>query len=107
MFSQKKWVVEEVSDFFVEAEAIHKKKLEGRRIDCHTIIVANIFSDEDFESDFESSWSNDQDSNKFDIESLQEQHWYHLDHDGSQLKCQLLCVSELIKQLLLLIYLGS
>ncbi len=78
-----------VQDFFFEVEDLHRKKLDGQRVHLDVMICADIFVDEDLDSDNVESW-NSVPSKKFEIQSLQETHWYYLTIDHNKIRGQLL-----------------
>ncbi len=94
---------EYVKDFFIEAESIHNKKLQGQRIDYDVMISADIFADEEYEKDELDEWfapSNNQHSISQLKDQLKEDTWYRLLIDDKEVNARLLVSSELTEELI-------
>ncbi|TQV81414.1 DUF1631 family protein [Aliikangiella coralliicola] len=89
-----------IQDFFIETEDLHARKLNGQRVNYDVMISADIFADEEYESnDIDSWYQPPQDSTFFDLESLEEGKWYHLTHEGEEIRSKLLLINGLSKEL--------
>ncbi|MFT6734552.1 MAG: hypothetical protein ACJAS9_002754 [Polaribacter sp.] len=92
---------EYVNSFFLEAEELHRKKLDGKRVRLDVIISADIFSDEEYEKDNFLTWqqTDDKELSCFDIENLEENGWYFLNIDGNKSRSKLFMINRLTEKL--------
>jgi len=97
-FEQLDLVNEYMKAFFLEIEDIHRKKLDGQRVHLDVMISADIFGDEDFDTeDYDAYSPKQQDS--FEIQSLMEGHWYHLTIEDQKVRCKLLMINQFSEKL--------
>ncbi len=101
LFDDKNSTNEYVNSFYLEAEELHRKKLEGKRVQLDMMICADIFADEDYEKDETLHWyqTEEPDISCFDIESLEENGWYFLNVNGIKSRNRLFMVNKLTKKL--------
>ncbi|MCW8879814.1 MAG: DUF1631 family protein [Kangiellaceae bacterium] len=88
-----------IRDFFVETETLHAKKLRGERVDYDVMISADIFADEEYESNDVDSWYEQPVQESFDVESLKPDSWYHIIANEDVVRARLLLKCELTREL--------
>jgi hypothetical protein len=99
-FEQADCFNEYVKEFFVEAESIHTKKLEGKRADYDVVISADIFADEIYGDEELDEWSEKpKNTVSFDINSLTEGDWYQVNQDNVISQVRLLSINHLTNEL--------
>lgn len=89
-----------VKDFFFEIESIQNRKLNGERVQLDVMISADIFADEEYESDSIDEWHYPVKKSTLDVNTLEEGAWYEVEHKNLDIRCQLLAIDELNKQLI-------
>jgi len=97
-FEELNLVNEYMKAFFLEVEELHRKKLDGKRVHLDVMISADIFGDEEFDLEDYDGWSPQQ-KNTFEIQSLIEGHWYHLNIEDQKVRCKLLMINQLNQKL--------
>jgi len=100
IFSEQETLDTYVKEFFIEAESLHAKKLQGQRVQYDVMISADIFADEEYEKDDPETWYQSSQDKIVDIDSLQEQSWYSLTLSNETVRCRLLMINRLIKALI-------
>jgi len=87
-----------VESFFVEIEELHRKKLDGQRVQLDMMISANIFDDEKSTPEPSRVWGR-MPQDIIDIKSLKQGNWYNLSIDGQKVRSELLMINELTEEL--------
>jgi len=98
---------EYVNSFFLEAEELHRKKLDGKRVRLDVMISADIFADEEFDANkgYEKkepvSWHQAEEEafSCFNIDTLKENGWYFLKINGNQSRSKLFMINRLTEKL--------
>ena len=100
MFDAQNALSSYVKEFFIEAEEFHNKKLQGQRVQYDVMISADIFSDEEYDTDEQPMWYESSGNAFFDVDSLKEDQWYHLKNGDDLHRCRLLLKNHFTRQLI-------